>query len=87
MTWRVVTDREFDVAVKKLDRATAVRIIKALQGLADLDDPTQRCKALSGPLAGMWRRRVGDYRIILDIRRGELVIVALDVGHRSKIYD
>jgi len=30
---------------------------------------------------------VGDYRVILDIRRGELVIIALDVGNRSSIYD
>jgi mRNA interferase RelE/StbE len=30
---------------------------------------------------------VGDYRVILDIRRGELVIIALDVGNRSGIYN
>ncbi|MBG0716907.1 hypothetical protein G3N18_02235 [Microbacterium sp. 2C] len=30
---------------------------------------------------------MGDYRVILDIRRSEVVIVALDLGHRSDIYD
>jgi len=61
--------------------------VEALVALESLDDPTKRCKALSGPYAGLWRLRVGDYRVILDIRRGELVIIALDVGNRSGIYD
>lgn len=30
---------------------------------------------------------MGDFRVLLDIRRGELVIVALDADHRSSIYD
>lgn len=49
--------------------------------------PSKRCKALSGPYTGLWRLRVGDYRVILDIRRAELIIIALDVGNRSSIYD
>lgn len=61
--------------------------MEPLYGLVDLDDPQTRCKALTGPLAGLWRLRVGDYRVLLDIQRDELVIVALDVGHRSSIYD
>ena len=54
--------------------------------LAQLDDPTTPCKALSGPLTGLWRYRVGDYRVILDIDRGNVAIVAIDLGHRSEIY-
>lgn len=87
MTWTIRTDRDFDRALKKLDRPVAARILKSLTALEDLDDPTKRCKALSGPYTGLWRLRVGDYRIILDIRRGELVIIALDVGNRNNIYD
>lgn len=33
-----------------------------------------------------WRYRVGDYRIICDIRDSELIILALSIGHRSSIY-
>jgi hypothetical protein len=32
-------------------------------------------------------QRVGDYLVILDIRRGECVVVALDVDHRSNVSD
>lgn len=37
-------------------------------------------------LAGLWRLRVGDYRLVLDIQRDKLLIVAIDLGHRSTIY-
>lgn len=87
MTWTIRTDRDFDRALKKLDRPVATRVLKALTVLENLDDPAQRCKALSGPYTGLWRLRVGEYRVILDIRRGELVIIALDLGNRSSIYD
>lgn len=87
MTWTIRTDRDFDRALKKLDRQVATRVLKTLVALENLDDPTARCKALSGPYTGLWRLRVGDYRVILDIRRGELVVIALDVGNRSTIYE
>ncbi|MFZ1411077.1 MAG: type II toxin-antitoxin system RelE/ParE family toxin [Micropruina sp.] len=85
--YRVLTEKSFDRAISRLDRTLARRILKALIQLEELDDPTKRCKALSGPLTGLWRLRVGDYRIILDIRRTDLVVVALDAANRSSIYD
>ena len=87
MTWSIRTDRELDRALRKLDRQVAVRVVKTLVELENLDDPTTRCKALSGPYTGLWRLRVRDYRVILDIRRGQLVIIALDLGNRRSNYD
>ena len=87
MAWQVEYAPRAAKAMRKLDRPVARRIFDALARLATLDDPTTPCKALSGPLAGLWRLRVGDHRAILDIRRDQVVIVALDVGHRSAIYD
>ncbi len=73
--------------MRKLDRPVARRIFDGVERLAQLDEPMGSCKPLTGPFSGLWRLRVGDYRVILDIRRGELVIVAVDLGHRSEIYD
>lgn len=87
MAWSVLLATEFEDSLRKLDKSIARRILVKLYGLCELDEPQARCKALAGPLAGLWRMRVGDYRVLLDIRRGELVIVALDVGHRSSVYD
>lgn len=34
-----------------------------------------------------YRLRVGDYRVIVDIEHGRLLVVVLEVGHRKNIYD
>jgi mRNA interferase RelE/StbE len=80
----ITTRRE---ALRKLDRPVARRVRDGLVRLASLENPAKPCKALSGPLAGLWRYRIGNYRVILDINQDQLVIVALDIGHRSVIYD
>jgi len=43
-------------------------------------------EALKGGSAGLWRYRIGDYRVICDIQDGRLVVLALTVGHRREIY-
>ncbi|MDV0824807.1 type II toxin-antitoxin system RelE family toxin [Klebsiella quasipneumoniae] len=51
-----------------------------------LEDPRDAGKALTGNLRTYWRYRVGDYRVICEIRDAELVIVAVEIGHRSEVY-
>jgi len=87
MPWTVEYAPRAAKAMRKLDKPIARRVFEGVERLATLDDPTCPCKALSGPLAGLWRLRGGDYRVILDIRRNEVVIVALDLGHRGAVYD
>ncbi|MBR7153217.1 MAG: type II toxin-antitoxin system RelE/ParE family toxin [Candidatus Methanomethylophilaceae archaeon] len=55
--------------------------------LVDSENPFMSGKALSGDKTGFWRYRVGDYRIICRIDRGKLIILVVEVGHRSNIYD
>lgn len=73
--------------LRKLDRPIARRIVDYLDEVAQLDDPRSRGKALVGDRAGVWRYRVGDYRILCELLDAELVILALEVGHRGDIYD
>ena len=42
---------------------------------------------MTGPLTGLWRLRAGNYRVILDIQSDSLIILALDVDRRSRIYE
>jgi len=44
-------------------------------------------KALSVNLRGFWRYRIGDYRVVCDLRENELIVLVVKVGHRSKVYD
>ena len=85
--WRLETSAQFDKAARKLDRQVLRRIKAYLDEVCELEDPRSRGKGLSADLAGFWRYRIGDYRVIVEIRDSILVIVAVGLGHRSDIYD
>lgn len=86
MTWQVRTTARFDKALRKLDRGTAAQIVAALERIAALEDPRSTGRPLTGPLAGYWRYRIGDYRVLAEIQDARLTIIAIDAGHRSKVY-
>ena len=50
-------------------------------------DPRRFGKALKANLAGLWRYRVGDYRVLCELRDNELVVLVIAVGHRRDVYD
>ncbi|MGP1459234.1 MAG: type II toxin-antitoxin system RelE family toxin [Treponema sp.] len=88
MTYRVRTTARFDKDFKKLDRYVQ-RIIKAwiVKNLAYCENPRAHGKSLTENLKGLWRYRIGDYRLLCEIQDDNLVILALSVGHRRDIYN
>lgn len=72
--------------LRKLDRTVAARIADYLESVAALDDPTTRGKNLRGEYGGIWRYRIGDFRMLCDINKRTLTILALEVKYRSKSY-
>ena len=87
MIYQLLTTDRFDKAFKKLDKQTQ-RIIKAWidKNLNGCENPRLHGKGLTANRSGQWRYRVGDYRILAEIRDNEIVLVLIDVGHRSTIY-
>lgn len=85
-SFTVVESARFTRDLRKIDPPIRKRIVAALMVLATLEDPTTKLKPLQHDKRGLWRLRVGDYRVIMEVQESELVIVALDVGHRSSIY-
>ena len=87
MIYQLVTTDKFDKAFKKLDRQTQ-KIIKAWldKNLMNCTDPRIHGKGLTSNISGQWRCRVGDYRILAEIQDERLVLVLIDIGHRSRIY-
>lgn len=73
--------------LSKLDKPT-LRVIKHWinKNLVDTDDPRKYGKQLKGNLSGVWRYRVGDYRLFARIEDEKLIIFIFEVGHRSEIY-
>jgi mRNA interferase RelE/StbE len=85
--WSIETSAEFDKALRKVDHTVVRRVLAFLDDLARLDDPRSRGKSLSGDLAAFWRFRIGDYRLLAELKDEKLVVVAVRLGHRSNIYD
>ena len=86
MAWRIRFSKEADKSLRKLDRQVSARILDELEEVSRLDDPRTRGKALVGNLAGLWRYRVGDYRVVCDREDEVLVILVVGVAHRSSVY-
>ena len=74
------------MALAKLDRSTAKMIQGQLRAIEGLEDPRSRGKGLTGRLSGLWRYRIGDYRVICDILDRELVVLVIELGHRRSVY-
>jgi len=73
--------------LKKLDRSAAQTLLRYMHRLLlEAENPRQRGKALTANLAGLWRYRAGDYRLICDLQDGELVVLVLQIAHRSEAY-
>jgi len=49
-------------------------------------DPRIHGKPLKGDLAGVWRYRIGDYRLFASIEDDRLVIFLFEIGHRREVY-
>ena len=73
--------------IKKMD-SSASKLIRTWieKNLMNTENPRIKGKALTGDLKGLWRYRVGDYTILAEIQDDKIVILILDIGHRSKIY-
>jgi mRNA interferase RelE/StbE len=73
---------------KELNQSERKRIFNFLkERVALLEDPRNIGEALSGKELGhFWKYRVGDYRLICEIRDQEIVILVVRIGHRRDVY-
>ena len=83
---------EFDAGAARELRALGhpdrLRVQRCLRDkLSTSEDPRRFGKPLSGDLAGLWRYRVGDIRIVVTFEEEVLVVLVLRVAHRREVYD
>lgn len=72
--------------IRAIDRPEAMRVLTALTALGD--DPYREdadIKKLAGP-SGLYRLRVGNYRVAYQVNDGELVVLVIKVGNRRDVY-
>ena len=88
MTWKVEFDNRARKELRKLASQTQNRILTCLrETLATNKDPRRTGTSLKGRMKGLWRYRVGEYRIISQIQDEIVVILVIRIGHRRDIYE
>lgn len=87
MTWTIKLSQKTAKVIQKLDSETKQKIQHFINEiLPNLDNPRQIGKALQGNLKGLWRYRVNNYRLIVQIKDNELIILIVEIGHRKDVY-
>ena len=87
MKWQLAYSDKARAQLRKLDAAQRVIILSWLKKNIDgCENPRLHGKGLTAGHSGEWRYRIGDYRALCEIQDAKLVVLALNVGHRSKIY-
>ena len=69
----------------RLDKPVARRILKRICWLSTNLDSIKP-EALAGDLTGLYKLRVGDYRVVFEIVHAEQCILIHAIGHRREIY-
>jgi addiction module toxin, relE/stbE family len=87
MGFRIEISEKLNKKIKKMDKNVQKMLYSYIvKNLKDTDNPRKNGKVLKGNLKGLWRYRVMDYRLIVDIQDDKLVIIAIDFAHRREIY-
>ncbi len=87
MTWKIEFTEDAAKDLKRLDRPVQHLIHRYLRERIATDQPPRRFgKPLRGEKQGLWRYRIGDYRVICHIEDERLVVLALRIAHRKQAY-
>lgn len=74
--------------LKKMDKFNAKAIVNWMnKNVNSTEDPRVHGKALQSNLKGLWRYRVGDYRVLCQIQDEKMIVLVIDAGHRRDIYN
>lgn len=88
MTWSVEIDDRAAKELRSLDGKAQKEILKYLrERIVTKEDPRSFGKALGRELSGLWRYRVGDYRLICMIEGAVFVVIVVRIGHRKEVYN
>lgn len=83
--WKIEFDPRARAEFASLDRTIQKRIVKFIKRLGD--NPRRHGAPLQGGgLGDYWKYRVGDYRLVADIRDGIFIVLIIAIGHRSDVY-
>ena len=87
MNWELRFSKRADKQLSKLDhRQSKIIVAWLLKNINGCDDPRAHGRALTADHKGKWRYRIGNYRVLAEIKDEVLLVLALQVGHRKDVY-
>ena len=82
MMYKIVLKKKAKKFIDRLPKNERLRIVKAIGQLSSGED----IKKMKGH-SGLFRLRVGEYRIIYTVDNGELIVCVIDAGNCGEIYN
>ena len=87
MTWTVEWDDRARRELRRLDRQIQKQILRYFkERIATNKSPRRFGHRLRHELQGLWRYRIGDYRVVCRIEDDHLLVLVLVVGHRRSVH-
>ena len=86
MSYKFISTIKFKEDLSKLDNSVVKTILKYIKKLELSDNPKVYGKELGGNMAGLYRFRINNYRIITKFENDKFTIEGLAAGHRRNIY-
>ncbi len=87
MSWKVEFDKSAFKELSKLNKNIQHKISSEIEKISQLENPKSYGKGLKGRFLGLWRYRIGDYRIICEIDGALITIIVIKIAHRKEVYD
>ncbi len=85
--WQIRIESAALKSLSKLQKSDQRRILDFLETrLAVRENPRELGEALTGPLAGLWKYRVGAFRILAKIDDGAVNVLVVQIGNRREVY-
>jgi mRNA interferase RelE/StbE len=87
LAWTIEYSDTARKQLKKLDKSIADLITRFMRDkIGSARTPRSMGHSLVGELRGYWRYRIGDFRIVTEIKDDKLVVLVIAIGHRKEIY-
>ena len=88
MKYTILFTEKAKKQLKKLDKHVAALILGWLEkNIQNCENPRIHGKGLVENKSGQWRYRIGDYRVICEIKDKEVIVLVVEIGHRKEIYE
>ncbi len=86
MTYRIHVAESIEKKLKRIPKRDKSRIIEKIDALSKNPRPEGFKKLQGSHRPPLYRIRAGKYRVVYTIQQEILVVLVLDVGHRSGVY-